>query len=292
MAHRPGVGETCAADPDCPGGCPLSADREAGAGRLIDSHAHLLHLRDRLTPEQALEEARAAGVEAVLNIGDDASDNRPGVELAERIPGLKTTIGRHPHSAGDPIDAAERRELRQLASHASVVAVGEIGLDYHFTDYHRVPAREQQQVFRQMLGLAQELEKPVVLHTRDAFPDLLAILDEFPGLTGVFHCFRGNSTFSAEALARGFHISFAGTVTYPTAHGVVGAASIIPLDHMLVETDSPFLPPQSRRGQPNAPRYLVETVERTAMLRGTTAAEIGRATGQNAIDLFRLNHAD
>jgi TatD DNase family protein len=285
------VGETGAAHPDGARRCPLSPDREAGAGRLIDSHAHLLHLREPLTPELALEEARAVGVEAVLNIGDDASDNRPGVELAERIPGLKTTIGRHPHSAGDPIGAAERRELRQLASTPSVVAVGEIGLDYHFTDYHRVPARDQQQVFRQMLGLAQELEKPVVLHTRDAFPDLLTILDEFPGLNGVFHCFSGNSAFAAEALARGFYLSFAGTVTYPTAHGVIGAASIIPLDRMLVETDSPFLPPQSRRGQPNAPRYVVETVERIAKLRGATAAEIGEATGQNAIDLFRLHHA-
>jgi TatD DNase family protein len=285
------MGETGAAHADGAWRCSLSTDREAGAGRLIDSHAHLLHLRERLTPEQALEEARAAGVDAVLNIGDDASDNRPGVELAERIPGLKTTIGRHPHSAGDPIDAAERRELRQLASHPRVVAVGEIGLDYHFTDYHRVPAREQQQVFRHMLGLAQELQKPVVLHTRDAFPDLLAILDEFPGLNGVFHCFSGNSAFAAEALARGFYISFAGTVTYPTAHGVIGAASIIPLDHMLVETDSPFLPPQSRRGKPNAPRYLVETVERIAALRGSSAAEIGRATAENAIALFALNHA-
>jgi len=227
----------------------------------------------------------------VINIGDDASDNRPGVELAERIAGLRTTIGRHPHSAGDPIDAGERRELRRLASHPSVVAVGEIGLDYHFTDYHRVPARDQQAVFRQMLALATELEKPVVLHTRDAFPDLLAILDEFPGVAGVFHCFSGNSAFAAEALARGFYISFAGTVTYPTAHGVIGAASIIPLGHMLVETDSPFLPPQSRRGQPNAPRYLAETVARIAALRSTTATEIGRATRQNAIDLFRLNHA-
>jgi TatD DNase family protein len=285
------VGKTGAAHPDRPRRSALSTDREAGAGRLIDSHAHLLHLRERLTPEQALEEARAAGVEAVVNIGDDASDNRPGVELAERIAGLKTTIGRHPHSAGDPIDAAERRELRQLAGHPSVVAVGEIGLDYHFTDYHRVAAREQQQVFRQMLGLALEVKKPVVLHTRDAFPDLLAILDEFPGVDGVFHCFSGNSAFAAEALARGFYISFAGTVTYPTAHGVIGAASIIPLDHMLVETDSPFLPPQSRRGQPNAPRYLVETVERIARLRGATATEIGDATGRNAIDLFRLDHA-
>jgi TatD DNase family protein len=285
------VGETGGAYADSARRCALSPNREAGAGRLIDSHAHLLHLREPLTPELALEEARASGVEAVVNIGDDASDNRPGAELAERIPGLKTTIGRHPHSAGDPIDAAERRELRQLAGHRSVVAVGEIGLDYHFTDYHRVPAREQQQVFRQMLGLAQELEKPVVLHTRDAFPDLLAILDEFPGLSGVFHCFSGNSAFAAEALARGFYISFAGTVTYPTAHGVVGAASIIPLDRMLVETDSPFLPPQSRRGKPNAPRYLVETIERIAGLRGTTATEIGQATAKNAIGLFRLNHA-
>jgi len=230
-------------------------------------------------------------VEAVINIGDDASDNRPGVELTERLPGLRTTVGRHPHSAGEPTDAAERRELRQLASHPSVVAVGEIGLDYHFTDYHRVPKADQQQVFRQMLGLAQELQKPVVLHTRDAFPDLLAILDEFPGLQGVFHCFSGNSAFAAEALARGFYISFAGTVTYPTAHGVIGAASIIPLDHMLVETDSPFLPPQSRRGKPNAPRYLVETVARIAALRGTTEIEVGRATAQNATTLFRLNHA-
>jgi TatD DNase family protein len=232
-----------------------------------------------------------AGVEAVLNIGDDASDNRPGVELAERLPGLRTTIGRHPHSAGEPIDAAERRELRLLASHPSVAALGEIGLDYHFTEYHHVPKADQQQVFRQMLGLAQELEKPVVVHTRDAFPDLLAILDEFPGVAGVFHCFSGNSAFAAEVLARGFYISFAGTVTYPTAHGVIGAASIIPLDRMLVETDSPFLPPQSRRGQPNAPRYLVETVARIAKLRGTTETEVGRVTAQNATTLFRLNHA-
>ena len=251
-----------------------------------------MHLRPPLTPEQALQEARAAGVDTVVNIGDDRTDNRPGLELTERIPGLRTTIGRHPHSAGEPIGADERRELRQLASHASVVAVGEIGLDYHFTDYHRTPAKPQAEVFRQMLGLAQEVAKPVVLHTRDAFPDLLAILDEFPGVEGVFHCFSGNSAFAAEALARGFFISFAGTVTYPTAHGVIGAASIIPLDRMLVETDSPFLPPQSRRGQPNAPRYLVETVERIAALRGTTAVEIAQATRRNALELFRLNHAD
>ena len=241
--------------------------------------------------EQALEEAKAAGVEAVINIGDDATDNRPGIELAERIPQLPTTIGRHPHSAADPISVEERRELLRLARHGSVVAIGEIGLDYHWTDYHKVPKKAQAAVFRQMLGLAQEVAKPVVLHTRDAFPDQLAILDEFPGTEGVFHCFSGNAAIAAEALARGFYVSFAATVTYPGAHGVIGAASIIPLDRMLVETDSPFLPPQSRRGKANAPRYLRETVDRLATLRQTSAAEIAEATRRNAVSLFRLHHA-
>jgi TatD DNase family protein len=285
------VGQAGAADPDQSRWHPLSTHRETGAGRLIDSHAHLLHLRAPLTPQQALEEARQAGVEAVINIGDDGSDNRPGLELAERIMGLRTTIGRHPHSASEPIGPAERRELRRLASDARVVAVGEIGLDYHFTDAHQVPKKAQQQVFRQMLGLAQEVDKPVVLHTRDAFDDLLAILDEFPGVRGVFHCFSGNAAIASEGIARGFYLSFAATVTYPGAHGVVGAASIIPLDRMLVETDAPFLPPQSRRGEANAPRFLPETVDRIAALRGVTAEAVADATRQNTLDLFRLHHA-
>lgn len=250
-----------------------------------------MHLRDGIPPEQALEEARHAGVTAVINIGDDAGDNQPGVELAERIGTLVTTVGRHPHSAGEPISAQERRQLLALARHPSVVAVGEIGLDYHFTDYHQVPAKAQKQVFEPMLALALEVDKPVVLHTRDAFPDMLAILDEFPGVRGVFHCFSGNAAIAAEAIARGFYLSFAGTVTYPNAHGVVGAASIIPLDRILVETDAPFLPPQGRRGKPNAPRYLPETVERLAGLRGLSVEEIATATRHNTIDLFGLPHA-
>lgn len=230
-------------------------------------------------------------MEAVINIGDDASDNRPGIELTERIPGLRTTVGRHPHAAAEPITAAARRELRELAQHANTVAIGEIGLDYHFTDYHRVPAAPQADTLRQMLALAQEVDKPVVLHTRDAFPEIFAILDEFPGVQGVFHCFSGNAALAAEGLARGFYLSFAATVTYPGAHGIIGAASIVPLDRMLVETDAPFLPPQSRRGKPNAPRYLPETVKRIADLRGITPAAVAAATRRNTIDLFRLGHA-
>ena len=244
-----------------------------------------------MNPTLALEEASREGIEAVVNIGDDATDNRPGIELTEQIPGLRTTVGRHPHAAGEPISAEIRRELRQLAAHPNVVAIGEIGLDYHFTDYHRVPKKEQAATMRQMLALAAEIDKPVVLHTRDAFEDTFAMLDDFAGIRGVFHCFSGNSAMAAEGIARGFYLSFAATVTYPGAHGVIGAASIIPLERMLVETDSPFLPPQSRRGKPNAPRYLRETVERIASLRGLASAEVADATRQNAIDLFRLPHA-
>ena len=224
----------------------------------------------------------------MINIGDDASDNRPGIELAERIAGLRTTVGRHPHSAGEPISSDERRELLAMARHPSVVAIGEVGLDYHWTDYHKVAPKLQANILRQMLALALEVSKPVVLHTRDAFEDELAILDEFPGLEGVFHCFSGNSAIAAEAVARGFHLSFPATVTYPGAHAVIGAASIIPLERMLVETDSPFLPPQSRRGKANAPRFLVETVDRLAALRGTTRSEIATMTARNAAVLFRL----
>jgi len=227
-------------------------------------------------------------VEAVINIGNDPSDNQAGIELAEQIPRLKTTIGWHPHVAGEPMSAPARRTLRRQVSHPSVVAVGEIGLDYHFTEYHQVPAKAQGWAFREMLALSRELDRPVVLHTRDAFADLLAILDEFPGVRGVFHCFSGDRIFADEALARGFQISFAATVTYPTARDLHAAAQAVPLDRMLVETDSPFLPPQSRRGQPNAPEFLPETVERIARFRDAEAGAVGEATRRNAQQLFGL----
>jgi TatD DNase family protein len=248
-------------------------------------------MRSPLTPAETLQEARLAGVETVINVGDDATDNRPGIELTEQFPGLRTTVGRHPHAAGEPITAAVRQELRSLAAHQNVVAIGEIGLDYHYTDYHRVAAKEQADTLREMLALAAEMDKPVVLHTREAFEDTFTILDEFAGMRGVFHCFSGNAAFASEGIARGFYLSFAATVTYPGAHGVIGAASIIPLERMLVETDAPFLPPQSRRGKPNAPRYLPETVDRIATLRGVAAGVVAAATRQNAIDLFGLPYA-
>lgn len=228
----------------------------------------------------------------MLNIGDDDSDNQAGIALTERIPGLRTTVGWHPHAAGEPLTAARLRALRRLAEMPTVAAVGEIGLDYHFTEHHRASVKEQKQAFRQMLGLSQEVSKPVVLHTRDAFADLFAVLDEFPGVRGVFHCFSGNAALAGEAVARGFFVSFAATVTYPGAHGVQGAACVTPLNAMLVETDAPFLPPQGRRGQPNAPEFMGETVERIGALCGVPASDVAAATARNAITLFGLPVTD
>ncbi|HYM50193.1 MAG TPA: TatD family hydrolase [Candidatus Limnocylindrales bacterium] len=286
------MGEARPPDADDARPAALPPDREAGAVQLIDSHAHLLHLREGRSPEDALGAARAAGVRAVLNIGDDDTDNQPGIALTERIPGLRTTAGWHPHAAGGPLTSERLHGLRRLVEHPHVVAVGEIGLDYHFTEHHRVPEASQKRAFRQMLGLSQEVGKPVVLHTRDAFPDLFAILDEFPGVRGVFHCFSGNAAFATEAVARGFFVSFAATVTYPGTHGIQGAACVTPLHAMLVETDAPFLPPQSMRGKPNAPEFLGETVERIAALCGVPAAEVAAATARNATALFGLPVSD
>lgn len=236
----------------------------------------------------ALEEGRAAGVSAVLNIGDGEADNQAGIELTERVPGLRTTVGWHPHEAGKPLTADRRKALRRQVEHANVVAIGEIGLDYHFTDWNQVPRTTQLKVFRDMLAFAKELDRPVVLHTRDAFADMFTVLDEFPGVRGVFHCFSGNAAQATEALARGFYVSFAATVTYPGAHGIQGAACVVPLTRMLVETDAPFLPPQSRRGKVNAPRFIGETVERIGALCGIPAEEVAVATARNAVELFGL----
>lgn len=225
---------------------------------------------------------------AVLNIGDGEADNQAGIDLTERIPGLRTTIGWHPHEAGTPLTAERRKRLRRQVAHATVVAIGEIGLDYHFTEWHRVPRATQLKVFRDMLAFALEMDRPVVLHTRDAFADMFMVLDEFAGIRGVFHCFSGNAAQATEALARGFYVSFAATVTYPGTHGIQGSACVVPLERMLVETDTPFLPPQSRRGKVNAPRFIGETVERISALCGTPAADVVRATAGNAVELFGL----
>jgi TatD DNase family protein len=243
---------------------------------VIDTHAHLDMLD---APAEAVARARAAGVTRILTIGTQAA-----VELAAAHDDVYAVVGIHPHSAAER--AGEEHDLdglRALHAHPKVVAVGEIGLD-HFRDY--APHDAQQRLFAAQLELARELRKPVVIHTRAADAPTLAELERFDG-TVVLHCFSSPHLLPA-ALDRRWYVSFAGNVTYKNATDLRLAASQVPLDRILAETDCPYLAPQPVRGKANEPAYVVHTLETLAQVRGEDPAELGAQIDANATACFDL----
>jgi TatD DNase family protein len=251
---------------------------------LVDSHCHLDDSKFETDREQAIERALAAGVERMLAIGtgDGPPDLRTAVRLADQYPFLFATIGVHPHDAAKATPATFD-ELRELAHHPKVLAVGEIGLDYH---YDFSPRPVQLELFERQLALASETGKPIVIHTREAWPDTLATLRQHWRGGGIMHCFTGDEQQAREALDLGFHLSFGGVLTFPKADPVRQAARITPGDRLLVETDCPYLAPVPHRGKRNEPAFLVETVKRLAEVRGSTPAEIAALTTANFDRLF------
>jgi TatD DNase family protein len=239
---------------------------------VIDTHAHLDMLD---APAEAVERARAAGVTRILTIG-----TRDAVELAGAHDEVYAAVGVHPHEAAEEHDLDE---LRALHAHPKVVAVGEIGLD-HYRDY--APRDAQQRLFAAQLELARELRKPVVIHTRAADAPTLAELERFDG-TVVLHCFSSPHLLPS-ALERGWYVSFAGNVTYKNATDLRLAASQVPRDRILAETDCPYLAPQPVRGRTNEPAYVVHTLETLARVRGEDAAELGARIDANAAACFGL----
>jgi TatD DNase family protein len=239
---------------------------------VIDTHAHLAMLDD---PAEAVVRAGAAGVTRILTIG-----TRDAVELAEAHEDVYAVVGVHPHQAGEEHDL---EELRALHAHPKVVAVGEIGLD-HFRDY--APHTAQQRLFAAQLELARELGKPVVIHTRAADAPTLAELERFDG-TVVLHCFSSPHLLPA-ALEHGWYVSFAGNVTYKNAPDLRVAASRVPADRILAETDCPYLAPQPVRGKTNEPAYVVHTLEVLAQVRGEEPAELAARIDGNANTCFCL----
>ncbi len=224
----------------------------------------------------------------VVNIGDSLEESRAGVALSEAHGQVLTTVGWHPHHAHQPLGAAERQELRQLARHPRVVAVGEIGLDYHHTPYHQTPPPQQMRRFREMVELSLEVGKPVVVHNRDAHQDVLAVLREYPQARAVLHCFSGDAEFARTCTGYGYYLSFAGPVTYPGAGALRAAVIACPLDRLLLETDSPFLPPQAIRGQANEPVWVIETAKKVAELKQVSLAAVAAASMYNADAVFGL----
>ena len=252
---------------------------------LIDSHCHLDDKQFAADRDETIARALAAGVEAMLAIGsgDGPPDLEAAVRLADRYPFITATIGVHPHDAGKATPET-LQSLRTLAAHPKVVAVGEIGLDYH---YDFSPREVQRQAFAAQLAIAREASLPIVIHTREAWDDTLALLREHWHGPGVLHCFTGGPEQARHALDLGFHLAFGGVITFPKAESTRESARLTPLDRLLVETDCPYLAPVPHRGKRNEPAFLLETVKHLATIRGVTPAAIAEATTRNFRALFK-----
>jgi len=259
---------------------------------LIDSHAHLDFADFDADRDAVLGRAREAGVSTILAIGSAAGPEKLGAALpfAEQHSWIYATVGIHPHEA---IQATPRhlQEAEAFALHPRVLAWGEIGLDYHY-DYS--PRDVQQRIFREQLALARRVRRPVIIHCREAWPDCLAILESdwrSSGQGGIFHCFSGTLEDARRGLDMGFRISFAGNLSYPKSQPLRDLAEALPLESLLIETDSPFLSPQGRRGKRNEPCYVAEVARTLATVRHLPEDECARRTSDNFRAFFRLRGA-
>jgi TatD DNase family protein len=260
---------------------------------LFDSHVHLQDRSFNADRAAVLARARSAGVRDMVVIGESETSSRASVALATTDPHLWATVGLHPHEARRADSGFDAR-LQQLARMPRVVAIGEIGLDFH---YDRSPRDVQQAVFRRQLNVAAACGLPVVIHSRSALEETLAILAEWSAERrdagastplGVMHCFGYDVAAMEQFVALGLMLSIPGTVTYPKAEAVRAVAAAVPEEALVIETDAPVLAPQRHRGRRNEPAYLVETAEGVAALRGITRDQLAERTSANARRLFRL----
>lgn len=248
----------------------------------VDSHCHLDSLDDA---GGALERAGAAGVGEMVTVGTDLETSRRCIEMAGSAPGVWAAVGIHPYDA-EGFGPAELAEVVRLAGAPKVVAIGEVGLDYY---RDRSPRQDQHRAFRAQIRAAKDLGKALVLHVRDALDDVFDVLtEEGPPERLVFHCFSGGADEARRAVELGGHVSFAGNVSYRSAETLREAARAVPLERLLVETDSPYLAPVPHRGKPNEPALVVAVGAALASATGRSVEEIGEATAANARSVFGL----
>ncbi|MGB0035086.1 MAG: TatD family hydrolase [Candidatus Acidiferrales bacterium] len=258
--------------------------------RIIDSHAHLEFPQFDEDRAAMLDRARAAGVEILLAIGSGTGPDRlnAAIPFAEQHDWIYATVGIHPHEA--KLAAEEHfTRLDELAHHPRVIAWGEIGLDYY---YDHSPREVQHRVFRRQLDQARAAKLPIIIHCRDAWADCLGMMERdwnSSGLGGILHCFTGTLDDAKRGLDMGFMVSFAGNVTYPKMQNLRDVAKEIPLNRLLTETDSPFLPPQGRRGKRNEPAFVVEVAEALGNVRNLAGIEVAAIAGGNFRRFFGLS---
>lgn len=254
--------------------------------QLIDSHAHVNDSRFSPDLPQVLQRAQDAGVSTIINVGYDLGSSLVAVDMAGEHAELFAAVGIHPHDAADVNDEA-LQALRDLADNPRVVAIGETGLDFF---RNLAPPDLQRNAFERFIGLAGQLHKPLIVHCREAQSEVLKVLDAnlSPGQTVIMHCFAGGLEFAEKCLQRDFYLGMAGTVTYPKSHVLREVAETCPANRLLIETDCPWLPPQSHRGQRNEPAYVKLVAETVATARGVTVEEIAAMTSANARAAFGL----
>ncbi len=252
---------------------------------LFDTHAHYDSRQFDADRDQVLSALPGQGVGLVVNPGCDLDSSRRAIGIAERYPFVYAAAGVHPEDCAGWQDT-DVDELRSLAAHPKVVAIGEIGLDYYWKEN---PPREfQQRVFRAQLALARELDLPVIVHDREAHGDCLSIIREFPQVRGVFHCFSGSAEMAKELVGLGWMISFTGALTYKNARKAVEAAQAVPLDRIMIETDSPYMAPVPCRGERCHSGLARHTCQRLAELRGISLEECARITFENGTEFYQL----
>ena len=259
----------------------------------IDSHAHVEGEKFAADRADMLARAHEAGLERILAIGSGTGPGTYdcGLKIAEQHDWIFASMGLHPHEASVATET-DYQEMAELARHPKIIAWGEIGLDYF---YDHSPRDVQKEVFRRQMELAASAKLPIIIHCRpsnnseNAWDDTLDMLREHwapSGLPGILHCFTGEWKHAQAALEIGFYISFAGNVSYPKAENIRNAAKEVPLERMLIETDSPYLAPVPHRGKRNEPAYVVNTAETIARLRGLTKEQLGRQSAENFYALF------
>ncbi|MEQ9337136.1 MAG: TatD family hydrolase [Miltoncostaeaceae bacterium] len=247
---------------------------------MVDSHAHLESCDQDVA--DLVAEAAGEGVERIVTIGMGEDSSRRAVALTERFPGVFAAVGVHPHDAGS-FTAADPVWMRELSAHPKVVAIGECGFDHH---YDHASHEDQERAFRAQIALAREVGLPLVIHTREATEDTMRVLGEdAAGLPVILHCFSIPERLD-DAVERGYMLSLAGPVTYKRSHDLQRAAALAPLDRLLVETDSPYLAPEPRRGRPNRPANVAHTLRFVAALRDMPAEDLDAATSANAARIF------
>ena len=253
---------------------------------LFDSHAHLDFPGFIDDLDNVLDRAHQAGVRRIVTIGASRGleSNYRALRIARAHQQIRCTAGIHPHDASLCDDQTFETIVSDFASLPEVVAIGETGLDYY---YDKAPQDVQKSVFRRFLQLAIDVDKPVVIHSRDAEEDTIALIEESGLRQGIIHCFTGSREMAIASLDLGFHLSFSGIVTFKNGADLLAIAAEIPADRLLIETDSPYLAPTPYRGKTNEPAYVRHTAEKIAQARGITLEELSRQTFDNASRLYR-----